>query len=119
MNAESVSCHFYEHVFPHCIHPRVEQLIEIAWYIEDHYGTAMDGPRYPRVFREILLAEGGIDTRALEITLQAVAGSEDEPCHCHVPAWLDAKLGAHSTREDLVEGARSMGGFEPYKEITK
>ncbi len=107
--------YFYEHVFPHCVHPRVELLLEAAWYIGDQYGVPTDGPRYPRVFREILQAEGGLDTRALENTFHEVAGEPSDPCHLFVPPWLESKLGKGLTRADLITAAHVMGGFEPYK----
>jgi len=107
---------FYEHVFPHCIHPRIEKLLEAAWYIEDEYGTASDGPRYPRIYREILHASGGLDTSALERTIHEVGGQVDDPCHLFIPPWLDLLLTrAAISRETLVTSAKNMGGFEPFK----
>ena len=109
--------YFYERVFIHCVHPRLDELLEASWYLEDDYGEAPSSSTYAKTLKQSLKNLGGIDTRGIMETVNhPIKDPANGKAMIFAPLWLrDALKERNITIEHLVKSRELFGGFVPRK----
>jgi len=107
--------YFMEHVFPHCVHPRLDEVYSVGRYIDEMYGEKKLSHAYPRLVKEKLKELGGIDFRNLLTTLNnPVLHPETKEVLIYCPAWLVEFNKAHGfTLDDIIASFKRQGEFIP------
>lgn len=108
----------FERVFPLCIHPRLDLVLEIGLYTDDRYGRSKYSSRYARALRRVLKGMGGIDLNPLKSTVAAPIhkpGTRD--VLIYMPPWLKALLRSKNLPANaILEAFINRGEFIPKRD---
>jgi hypothetical protein len=103
----------FERIFPLCIHPRLDTVLEVGMYTDEHYGRSKYSSDYAFALSNVLREMGGIDLGPLKKTVNSPIrkpGTTD--VLVYLPAWLKDLLKRKGwSADDILAAFTRRGEF--------
>ncbi|MHA1682793.1 MAG: hypothetical protein ACTSUE_17780 [Promethearchaeota archaeon] len=106
--------YFMEEVFPHCVHPKLDSILEFGFYLQDDYGEYQPNS-YSHMVKEELKLLGGINLKGIKRTIsRKVLDPETRNLLIYIPDWLmELNREKGYGEKDILTSYQKFGEFNP------